>query len=563
MEDDDTGCYHDCLRKEESVCRTDFIADDEWAFCCFQCKCEEPSDHVVSPELGTEVGLYHRVCCHKIGNNRQTWQPPLMLALEKLVYQDGKNSEDTGNEIIGKSIINEKTRNAECQQAYFFNNQDLPDPISMLETSEMYVHRRFKFRKILEERSRMTKKPSMVVLSLFGGIGTALVALKRLDIDIKRHVHVEHNSVATHVVRNNHDSLYNPQLPNDGIVHTYVNKFEDFSVEMALEYGPIDLIIAGPPCQDYCLINANREGTQGNQGMYIIMLASFIEELQRRQSRTIFYLIENVILRREDSSEVDCAFKNGPVIEIDACYFSPTRRNRSYRLNFEVNSFDFSGPWSQSSPSTCLEDGWQLPLIKEKVSHQKANTFMASKRRLKDERMMKVRSHGSRFEQSHFSVLERERMMGFPDNYTSAVEELFNVLYDDALSKIVMDDDPWHKSLHPKYHHFSGESFGFLVDEKKVKLRIGTPKTGKTQTLLNAQEFCEHLLGNSFSVPVVEHLLSSLVPLFASKSYHRLNDKGKIVMYAYPFKWEKNNNIKISALPTHKRPRSDSDDGNC
>jgi site-specific DNA-cytosine methylase len=76
-----------------------------------------------------------------------------------------------------------------------------------------------------------------VVLSLFGGIGTALVALKRLDIDIKRHVHVEHNSVATHVVRNNHDSLYNPQLPNDGIVHTYVNKFEDFSVEMALEYG--------------------------------------------------------------------------------------------------------------------------------------------------------------------------------------------------------------------------------------------------------------------------------------------------------------------------------------
>jgi site-specific DNA-cytosine methylase len=45
---------------------------------------------------------------------------------------------------------------------------------------------------------------------------------------------------------------------------------------------------------------------------------------------------------------------------------------------------------------------------------------MASKRRLKDERMMKVRSHGSRFEQSHFSVLERERMMGFPDNYTSA-----------------------------------------------------------------------------------------------------------------------------------------------
>jgi len=69
---------------------------------------------------------------------------------------------------------------------------------------------------------------------------------------------------------------------------------------------------------------------------------------------------------------------------------------------------------------------------------------MASKRRLKDERMIKVRLHGSRFEQSHFSVLERERMMGFPDNYTSAgmwqlwLEQFLNffVLNDGFLLKL-------------------------------------------------------------------------------------------------------------------------------
>lgn len=49
----------------------------------------------------------------------------------------------------------------------------------------------------------------------------------------------------------------------------------------------------------------------------------------------------------------------------------------------------------------------------------KANTFMASKSRINDDRMMRVRPEGSKYVADKFSVLERERMLGFPDGYVS------------------------------------------------------------------------------------------------------------------------------------------------
>ena len=41
-------------------------------------------------------------------------------------------------------------------------------------------------------------------------------------------IHVEHDMVATHVVRYQHEQSYNHDLPqDDGIDHVYVSKFEE------------------------------------------------------------------------------------------------------------------------------------------------------------------------------------------------------------------------------------------------------------------------------------------------------------------------------------------------
>ena len=65
------------------------------------------------------------------------------------------------------------------------------------------------------------KKPAVVV-DLFGGIGAAIVCLKRLQIAIKTVIHVEHDKVANAVYKywHNHDV--------DGINHIFISKFEDF-----------------------------------------------------------------------------------------------------------------------------------------------------------------------------------------------------------------------------------------------------------------------------------------------------------------------------------------------
>jgi len=68
-------------------------------------------------------------------------------------------------------------------------------------------------------------------------------------------------------------------------------------------------------------------------------------------------------------------------------------------------------------PSTCLEQGWVFA-GEDEVECAKANTFMASKGRINDDRMVKVKplTNGS-YEKGHFSALERERMLGFPERY--------------------------------------------------------------------------------------------------------------------------------------------------
>lgn len=84
---------------------------------------------------------------------------------------------------------------------------------------------------------------------MFGGIGSAIVALKRLKIAMCTVVHVEHDKVARHVYKWNHDYSYWSNLKksahsagsnnntstindehyyDDGIEHLYCPSFEKF-----------------------------------------------------------------------------------------------------------------------------------------------------------------------------------------------------------------------------------------------------------------------------------------------------------------------------------------------
>ena len=43
---------------------------------------------------------------------------------------------------------------------------------------------------------------------------------------------MEHDKIATHVYRHNHDHAYNEALPQDGIEHVFVEKFEELDNDL-------------------------------------------------------------------------------------------------------------------------------------------------------------------------------------------------------------------------------------------------------------------------------------------------------------------------------------------
>jgi site-specific DNA-cytosine methylase len=67
---------------------------------------------------------------------------------------------------------------------------------------------------------------------MFSGIGSGLVSLKRLGIKIRKVIHVEHDKIATHVYKTNHDSHYNTELAPDGIEHVYFSTFEEVEEDL-------------------------------------------------------------------------------------------------------------------------------------------------------------------------------------------------------------------------------------------------------------------------------------------------------------------------------------------
>lgn len=91
-----------------------------------------------------------------------------------------------------------------------------------------------------------------------------------------------------------------------------------------------------------------------------------------------------------------------------------------HSFQFPVENIDFDSVEAESSATSCLEEDWKIPaaVVSEQIKIVKANTFMASLARLDDGRMLKVKEiDANQYVASSYSVLERERMLGFPEGY--------------------------------------------------------------------------------------------------------------------------------------------------
>mmetsp|Transcript_4758 Transcript_4758/g.10215 ORF Transcript_4758/g.10215 Transcript_4758/m.10215 type:complete len:375 (+) Transcript_4758:131-1255(+) len=368
-------------------------------------------------------------------------------------------------------------------------------------------------------------------------------------------VHVEHDPVAVEVCKANHQ--------NDGISHQYIKTFEEVYgaddeadhtvvVELIAKYGPFDLVLSGSPCQSYTGLNALRDPTSEN-AQYLLKVGRLIQKLDdiqmgsRNVKDNVLFLSENVVFK--DHNEVDQCYGGLPPVRLDAKDFGPCKRNRFYWINLRLrSSAQIKDVAAGLSLDGFLDEGYGavarlLQGEDEENMPIKSNSFLASLSNIDDDRMVKYKLDGTsgrkkKYHIETYSITEREKMMGLPAGYVERpVGRLFNELAQKAfvLPESSAEYKTYRDFLPRDYWHFRREcQFKFLPKSEApfFQLALSSPLEGKSQlAFYEDKQYCKHLIGNGWSIPVIEYLLGSLPELFSSDALV-MYDK-----YNTPYPW--------------------------
>ena len=93
-------------------------------------------------------------------------------------------------------------------------------------------------------------------------------------------------------------------------------------------------------------------------------------------------------------------------------------------------------------------------------------------------------------------------------------------------------DKPLHRFA-GNYHKIDEEPYKFIYTGAdkymgEIKIKMAPIPTGKSVAYYTDEEYAKHLIGDAFSVPVLEHLLRPLTQIYKSESYG----------LEYRFKWK-------------------------
>jgi hypothetical protein len=166
---------------------TDDVLEGRIAFCCAVCKCtEENKARVAGDEYinadGTDDYPWHRRCCHGAFDSSEEWADPHSTAISLDKDEEDENEDYSILDI--KAAYNEAGR----QESEIYNNDGRVHPFHLPFTHDDYNLKIVQPYKDLVKRieSGYHEKQRCVVLDMFAGIGTGIVVLKRLGIDIAK-----------------------------------------------------------------------------------------------------------------------------------------------------------------------------------------------------------------------------------------------------------------------------------------------------------------------------------------------------------------------------------------
>ena len=241
------------------------------------------------------------------------------------------------------------------------------------------------------------KRKPIRVLSLFDGIATGLLVLKDLGIQVDCYI-------ASEVCK---DSITVGKIMYVGDVCSVTQKHIQ-------EWGPLDLVIGGSPCNGLSIINPAHKGLYEGTGRLFFEFSHLLHDARPKEGddRPFFRLFENVVaMGISDKRDISRILESNPMM-INAKEVSAAHRAHYFWGNLPgMNRRPLASTVNDKLElQECLEHGWIAKFSKVRTITTRSNSIKQGKDQ-----------HVPVFMNEKEDILrctKMERVFGFPVHYT-------------------------------------------------------------------------------------------------------------------------------------------------
>jgi len=200
----------------------------------------------------------------------------------------------------------------------------------------------------------------------------------------------------------------------------HIGDIQQISRAQIEELGPFDFVFGGSPCNDLSIANPIRRGIYEGTGRLFFHFFRLLEYARPKSEldRPFFWLFENVVgMRAEDKSVISRFLECNPVV-VDAKEISPAHRARYFWGNLPgMNRPTIPLPGDKLCLQDCLEPNCGRQAKFTKVQTLTTNANSMLQTKKALLPVQYVTSDGQEKEDILW-ITEMERLFGFPSHYT-------------------------------------------------------------------------------------------------------------------------------------------------